>query len=176
VNDYTSVAKPSTVSTVRYYFDTEFMEDGTVIELLSIGIVAEDGRELYAISSEANVEHANEWVRENVLPHLHDGRAMRTRKQIRDDIVELVGNDGHPQFWAYFADYDWIVMCQLFGTMMDLPFAWPQFCMDVKQWAVQLGNPTLPKQDSVKHNALNDAHWVRKTWESLYTYATKDIE
>lgn len=35
---------------MRYFFDTEFYEDGKTIDLVSIGIVAEDGRELYAVN------------------------------------------------------------------------------------------------------------------------------
>lgn len=31
------------------------------------------------------------------------------------------------------ADYDWVVLCQLYGTMMDLPKGWPMYCRDVKQ-------------------------------------------
>jgi hypothetical protein len=30
---------------MRYWLDTEFIEDGKTIDLISIGIVAEDGRE-----------------------------------------------------------------------------------------------------------------------------------
>jgi len=37
---------------MRYWYDTEFIEDGSTIDLISIGIVAEDGREYYAISTE----------------------------------------------------------------------------------------------------------------------------
>lgn len=33
---------------MKYFLDTEFHEDGKTIDLISIGIVAEDGREYYA--------------------------------------------------------------------------------------------------------------------------------
>ena len=36
----------------RYFYDTEFIEDGTTIDLVSIGIVDEAGREFYAVSTE----------------------------------------------------------------------------------------------------------------------------
>jgi hypothetical protein len=29
---------------MRFWFDTEFIEDGKTIDLMSIGVVAEDGR------------------------------------------------------------------------------------------------------------------------------------
>ena len=35
---------------MKYFYDTEFIEDGSTIELISIGVVAEDGREYYAVS------------------------------------------------------------------------------------------------------------------------------
>ncbi len=36
----------------RYFYDCEFIEDGRVIDLVSIGVVDEHGREFYAISTE----------------------------------------------------------------------------------------------------------------------------
>jgi hypothetical protein len=55
---------------MRYYYDTEFIEDGSTIDLISIGIVAEDGREYYAQSSEFNLKKASQWVWDNVLGQL----------------------------------------------------------------------------------------------------------
>ena len=54
----------------RYFFDTEFIEDGRTIDLISIGIVSSDGREYYAQSCEFDVNAANQWVWDNVYPHL----------------------------------------------------------------------------------------------------------
>ena len=34
---------------MRIFYDTEFLEDGKTIDLISIGMVAEDGREYYAV-------------------------------------------------------------------------------------------------------------------------------
>lgn len=147
-------------SKTRYWFDTEFMEDGTVIELLSIGMVCEDGREYYAASYEADHSHANDWVRENVLPHL--GVRFVPRRFIAEQLVKFTKGAQHPpEFWAYYGDYDWVALCQLFGTMMDLPESWPMFAMDVKQLCVSKGNPKLPEQTSTEHNALDDARWTR---------------
>ena len=36
----------------RYFYDCEFVEDGRVVDLVSIGVVDESGREFYAISTE----------------------------------------------------------------------------------------------------------------------------
>jgi hypothetical protein len=154
---------------VRYWFDTEFMEDGQRIELLSIGVVCEDDREFYAEDSEADWSHANDWVKANVLPHL--GLALMSRKLIASKLVEFVkAGRGKPQFWAYYGDYDWVVLCQLYGRMIDLPDGWPMFAMDLKQKCVEAGNPTLPEQVGVEHNALADARWTRDAWLWLATH------
>ena len=145
---------------MKFYIDTEFIESGASrpIDLLSVAIVCEDGRELYLEDKDAATANANDWVRENVLPHLQGPRVSRTEIAYR--IRHFVGI-GKPEFWGYYADYDWVVFAQIFGTMMDLPKGWPMYCRDIKQLADSLGNPELPKQTSAEHHALNDAHWNR---------------
>jgi hypothetical protein len=228
---------------MKYFIDTEFLE-GTqkenfpislfrkntppTIDLISIGIVAEDGREYYAISKDFNLKEAWNrwqqrtgegdrnnteprlyWIRENVLkPIFHDlhWREERERGQVSkaqedcikyggwDDIFtysrlenlisrygktnkEIAADVKHfcsmgtayssldrstcsvmyfseldkdtlaeikthnmtevynevPEFYAYYADYDWVAFCWLFGKMMDLPNGFPMYCIDLKQ-------------------------------------------
>lgn len=152
---------------MKYFLDTEFMENGPhhPIDLLSIGIVAQDGTEFYAVNSEADHSHANQWVRENVLPHLNQNSAI-TLNKIRLGVINFIGSE-KPEFWGYYADYDWVVFCQIFGKMIDLPEGWPMFCRDIKQLCVSLGDPKLPKQTSTEHNALNDARWNKVAYDFL---------
>jgi hypothetical protein len=154
---------------MRYFLDTEFYEDGKTIDLISIGIVAEDGREYYAVSREAHLDRVSGWVRENVLPSLppQTDAAWKTRDQITTDLRSFLLVDGKPEVWGYYADYDWVVLCQLFGTMMQLPEGFPRFCMDLKQLSVELGSPQHPKQEKGLHNALWDARWNRELYAFL---------
>lgn len=55
---------------MRYWLDTEFIDDGSTIDLISIGIVCEDGRDLYLQSCEFDHRKSSEWVKDNVLSHL----------------------------------------------------------------------------------------------------------
>lgn len=151
---------------MKYFVDTEFIEDGKTIDLISIGIVAEDGRELYFVSSEFDASKANDWVKENVLSHLHPF-GQRTRSDIRQEVLDFIGED-KPEFWGYYADYDWVVFCWLFGKMIDLPKGWPMYCRDIKQLCDSLGNPKLPSQ-SKEHHALEDARWNRDAYDFLAT-------
>lgn len=168
---------------MKYFLDTEFIEDGRTIDLVSIGIVCEDGREYYAVSTEADLTKANPWVRENVLPHLpkYGDPAWKSREQIAYDLAErprehnrvatnrpFVRGDGDGvEVWAYFGDYDWVALCQLFGTMSDLPDVFPMYCHDLKQAmsrdCVDVTRDQLPPQVD-EHDALADARWVRDAY------------
>jgi len=238
---------------MKYFLDTEFLEGSQerplilkgklgnwmigkpkpTIDLISIGIVAEDGREYYAISKEFNLKEAwnrwqhsfnlnaklNEevpckeyWLRENVLkpvflellnkdnnfrkePSFYEkfpnigtftndfknvyftyeklryliNKYGKTTKQIAEEVKDFcitdysIAKDDNcnvitwvketptilgvikemhnpiiikhslPEFYAYYADYDWVAFCWLFGTMNDLPYSFPMYCIDLKQ-------------------------------------------
>lgn len=148
---------------MRFYLDTEFIEDGKTIDLISIGIAAEDGRVYYAESAESDHTKASDWVKTNVLRHLTG--VVTGRDTIASEIILFVGEK--PEFWGYYADYDWVALCQLYGRMIDLPKGWPKYCRDIKQLCDDLGNPKLPEQKSTEHNALQDALWNQEAYNFL---------
>jgi len=90
------------------------------------------------------------------------------------DVNECTFNT--PEFYAYYADYDWVVFAQLFGTMMNLPDGFPMYIKYMKgvnnditfdlalEKLQDLSN--YPKQDN-EHNALDDAKWNKKLYEFL---------
>lgn len=55
---------------MKYFIDEEFIEDGVTIDLISIGIVCEDGRELYLQSADFDPHMASQWVKDNVFGSL----------------------------------------------------------------------------------------------------------
>lgn len=84
---------------MRIYYDTEFVEDGRTVDLISIGMVREDGAELYLVNEEIDswiVSDSNgdnalydkitkgsnaEFLMTNVIPHLpikkrYDGKPI----------------------------------------------------------------------------------------------------
>lgn len=156
---------------MKFFFDTEFIERPSTIELLSIGIVAEDGRALYLENEEADTSQADDWIRQHVLANLVGGITQATRAEIKQAILAFVGNTTHdpPEFWAYYAAYDWVVFCWLFGRMIDLPKGYPKYCKDFKQYLDDRMIPkkALPKQSGVKHNALEDAKWLAQAYKKV---------
>lgn len=227
---------------MKYFIDTEFIEGfhkpflgkkRHFIDLISIGIVCEDGRTYYAISNEFNHKDADKWVKDNVikkLPQKHfngfninEAKLWKSNKQIAKDIIkfcsplhpitgkyyskEEVENDSNkevilkalPEFYAYYADYDWVLFCSLFGRMIDLPKGFPMYCNDLKQmlheYAERLSyyRPTRYHKEDIddtpevkynhltscrayeelenknEHNALADAIWNKKLYDYLQT-------
>ncbi len=146
---------------MRYFYDTEFIEDGRTIELISIGVVAEDGREYYAVSTEFDPGRAGNWVRAHVLPKLPSpsSQLWRSRRQIRADLEEFLDVNGSEpiELWAWLGAYDHVVLCQLWGTMPSLPRAIPRFTRELRQLWEDRGSPRLPPRSPDAHDALVDA-------------------
>lgn len=157
----------------RWFYDTEFNEDGRTIDLISIAFVAEDGSFYYAVSTEFDADKCNDWVKANVLPHLppRSSPAWKSRAEIADDIRAFLLDDhrGKPELWAYFGDYDHVALCQLFGRMVDLPKGMPFLTLDLKQRMIERGvkKEQLPKQSGTEHDALADARWARDAFAEL---------
>lgn len=148
----------------RFFLDTEFVAPGRghAISLVSVAIAAEDGREYYAEVRDADTSLASEWVVANVLPHLRGGDAIRNPSQMRTDVLAFVG--AAPEFWGYYAAFDWVALCQLFGDMDNHPHGWPFLAYDLRQALDAAGLSHIKQPDDAPHNALSDAQWVRDTW------------
>jgi hypothetical protein len=171
----------------RYFYDTEFIEDGSTIDLISIGIVADDGREFYAVSSEFSVRKlcSNPWLVENVRPSLpgretpgcrciagwhldKDDPVVRSRAQIARSVRDFILAGGPDvELWADYAAYDHVVLCQLFGRMIDLPDGFPMWTHDFQQEWERAGRPELPEQAGGLHNALADARHLHAQYQAL---------
>ncbi len=246
---------------MKYFLDTEFheytkkvtllgitIEKVNTIELISIGMVCEDGRTFYAISRDFDIPAAwnNGWLRENVLKSVYtdlikkesnfgrtyfaslmqfDLKGMKNlirwhgmgREDIADAIFEfcnphvktntqnwtdhlnkhrvLAGENINPHFYAYYADYDWVVFCWIFGRMIELPNGFPKYCRDLKQMYDEKQEsissragfdpeyktvealfikshglkqlPEYPQKSVNEHNALADAVWNKELYDFL---------
>lgn len=151
---------------MRYFLDTEFIEQPGSIQLISIGIKCQDGRKYYAISSGFEDRDADDWVRENVIDKLESNIPRLPISFIRQQVLDFIGSDV-PEFWGYYADYDWVVFCWIFGKMIDLPDGWPMYCRDLKQEMDRKNiRCHIPKPEG-EHNALVDAEWNERLHDHL---------
>lgn len=168
---------------MKIFYDTEFIDDGKTIDLVSIGMVAEDGTEYYAVSSEFDRWKfgTSKWLIRNVLPSLPttwkipwiphkplettiilpglDLRdpCVKIRAEIADDVGKFITGYDEPELWAWYGAYDHVALAQLFGAMIHLPEGIPMYTNDLKQECARLGNPRVPEQRHGNHNALEDA-------------------
>ena len=207
---------------MKYFIDTEFIEGfhkplfgkrRHYIDLISIGVVAEDGREYYAISSEYNFKDASSWVKQCVIEPLYydtihgDARNFlevdnyhkrfgKTNKQIAKEVKEFCkpqrlfeidkpikinySEIKNPEFYGYYADYDWVLFCSLFGRMMDLPKGFPMYCKDLKQMFDEKANSYTSEQLSkieyptVSHNVLEYLESSGKIDKPIHLKTHKD--
>lgn len=186
-----------------YSYDTEFIEHQVrvgiwpfgrkvrTIELISIGIVCEDGREYYAVNRDApwKAIRKHTWLRENVVPSLPQVRGdrrhhiparklaiqfgsprVKPHSQIADEVRDfLLAGDSAPELWADYGAYDHVVHCWLYGSMVDLPDGLPMFTRDIQQEA-DSNKIHIPDQESGAHNALHDARHVMRVLREEWGY------
>jgi hypothetical protein len=160
--------------TYRYFYDCEFIEDGRVVDLVSIGVVDEHDREFYAVSTEFEASRAVPWVRRNVLDKLPSPAdpLWRSRERIRDELYEFLVEPlrGRPaeqlELWAWYAAYDHVALAQLWGAMPALPREIPRFTKDLRQRWDDLGRPPLPEARG-RHDALVDARHNLARWRAM---------
>lgn len=167
----------------RYFYDLEFQEQQdehtglTTIFPISVGIVGEDGRELYLVNNsyfmweQLGLVKTSDWVRDNVLSYITP--ADRTKygynfKRFGMHIKHFISRAGQikdrrrVELWGYFADYDHVALAQCFGSMIQLPQPIPMFTKDIKQL---IGSQNIGFGPDNEHHALSDARWNKRVWD-----------
>jgi hypothetical protein len=155
---------------VRFFYDTEFIEDGLTIDLVSIGVVDEKGREFYAVSTEFDPDKAGQWVRDHVLAKLPSPAdpAWCDRATMRDRLMKFLSPRGERvELWAWFAAYDHVALAQLWGDMPALPRELPRFTRELRQRWEDVGKPVLPGPPDDAHDALADARHNLARWRVI---------
>lgn len=155
---------------MKFFYDCEFIEDGVTVELVSIGVVDEQGREFYAVSTAFDPARANDWVRTHVLDQLPSPSdpAWRSRAAIRDELLAFFqAVPGRIELWAWMAGYDHVCLAQLWGDMRALPRPIPRFTHDLRQRWEDAGSPPLPVAPDDQHDALADARHNLARWRAI---------
>lgn len=174
----------------KFFIDTEFIEKPGHLDLISIGIISENGDKYYAVNQNCDFSLANSWVKKNVIPALPvEGHPdWKNKETIAFEIiaflkqVEKIELYTHtyeslknlvPQhkieIWGEWSSYDWVCFCWLFGAMADLPVGFPMRPSDIIQYCedhLMLDSNSLPKSLEVenKHHALLGATTVRNRY------------
>jgi hypothetical protein len=140
---------------MRAYFDTEYARiSKKKISLASIGIIRDDGQQLYFISASSTYNPEDWWFKKNVRRHLkgprHSLREIASAVQeFLIPVHELVTRDGI---------HDYALLQDLTGPFWFKP-------TDIQDLWRSRGKPQLPKRPKKhRHHALEDAEF----YKSLY--------
>jgi len=191
----------ATVTDICY--DTEFLDDGDTIDLISIGLVVPQGSgqrdlEYYAVNADCHFDRVREhdWLWANVVPHLpttkadwvdpNQGRAVtqldrraacvKPKWVIANEVRDLITRKTvDPNLWAYYAAYDHVVLAQLWGPMSNLPDGIPMWTHDLMQLCEQYPEVKKPEPSDDEHNALADAQWNARLLRRLRDAATNEL-
>ena len=144
---------------MRVYLDTEFADwDDPDTDLISLALVAKDGREFYAERTDFDLRKCTRFVRLNVLPLLGASGVLRLdNSALKRAVQEWLAQIPQPEI-AVDYDGDWALLARLLGSdMLD------------GLTVINIYN-TLDKEkleayyvlhDAPRHHALHDARALR---------------
>ena len=155
---------------MKLFFDTEFTGLQKNITLISIGIVAENGKKFYAESADYDESQCNDWIQKNVLAHtiLAKNEALAARlgadesttvvlgrkADIRHELGEWLKQFDNVQFVSDVCHYDMVLLIDIFGTAFDLPGNVSAVCFDINQ-------------EIAKHYGISDREAFDKSREDI---------
>lgn len=162
---------------MRYFYDTEFLQTPTGYDLISIGVVAEDGRIYEAVSAEADWDTISEdsWLTDNVVRHLPGQEEWKSRSLIAHELFYFLTEDNkQPELWGWFASWDHTCLSKLYGDIPS-PDWLPDFTHDLR---AVLDYVNLPRSVYrrlpiwvVDHSAIADAWKTKETYDVVAQHA-----
>jgi hypothetical protein len=158
----------------KLFFDTEFTGLHQNTTLVSIGIVAEDGRELYHHLSDYDYGQIDNWLRKNVLANLGSAPPIRTI-QLREIIEFFITPYERVELWGDCQSWDWVLFVNLWGHAFGVPEKIYYIPFDISTLMAAKGiDPDINREEfsglvgnPQKHNALWDAKVIKACYEKL---------
>lgn len=148
---------------INIFFDTEFTGLQQNTSLISLALVAEDGRALYIESNNFDRTLVDDWIAQNVIDSLfilqpkhfedssvkfgyadgylynplqwNDGAIVYTKDDysVKDAIVSWLSLYEQVQIISDCSSYDWVLFCEIFGGALNLPEHISPYCHDINQ-------------------------------------------
>ncbi|GAB7057366.1 polyadenylate-specific 3'-exoribonuclease AS [Paenibacillus sp. YK5] len=172
---------------MKVFFDTEFTGLHQNTTLISIGLIAEDGRTFYAELTDYDKNQVDEWIQKNVIDNLiiHNSRKnyyyvtdtdeiyLGDSEKIRRKLTEWIEQYESVEVWSDCLSYDWVLFNQLFGHAFNIPknvYYIPfDICtlMKIKGVDPDVNREEFAGMTGEKHNALHDAKVIKACYEKL---------
>lgn len=182
---------------MKLFFDTEFTGLHKNTTLVSIGIIAENGKTFYAELTDYDQKQIDEWLEKNVIANLTIDKDSLGK--FGDDANWIVRGDTESVkyyleewlkqfekvvFWSDCLSYDWVLFNHIFGHAFSIPenvyyipfdictlFEHKGIDADIsRERYAEITNDKGQNQTSeymMKHNALYDAKVIKLCYEKL---------
>jgi len=186
----------------KIFFDLEFSGLHKLTTAVSIGLVAEDGREFYAEFTDYDEHQIDEWLHKNIMSKLilngysfeqhYDPEAETVHvkgdteliKNTLTEWLEPYKEDGI-EMWGDCLAYDWVLFIGIFGNAFDIPshiyYLPMDICTalklcgedpDINREEYAYGKDDLEGAEKDKHNALADARTQMEVYKKLFAKLT----
>lgn len=181
---------------MKIFFDTEFTGLHQYTTLISIGLVAENNATFYAEFTDYDETQLNDWLRTNVIKNLQlrEGSVLGVEHTstgtIRQDVVrdntetikkhleDWLAEFEKVEMWSDCLAYDWVLFCQIFDGAFHIPKNIYYIPFDICTLFKLKGiDPDISREPYAfdgtdpgriqKHNALWDAHVIKKCYDKL---------
>lgn len=157
---------------MKVILDCEFTQLNASAKLISLALVAEDGREFYAeLTDSYELQGCSEFVIEHVLPQLDQNTHGRTVAEAQAGLAKFIGGfDGVVQICSDAPDWDWEFFCELMyvngkwpGNVMNQPGNLIKMLND----KIQDDDHALEDQPELPHHSLLDARQLAHIYRSV---------
>ena len=173
----------------KVFFDTEFtgLHKGT--SLISIGLIADDGKTFYAENAEYDKSQVDDWINEHVIAntsYLKESGNMEIASTslsnfyhvegidgIKTDLMDWLNQFDTVEIWSDCLAYDWVLFNDIFGHAFNIPKNVYYIPFDICTLFKTKGvDPDINREEFAgivgsKHNALHDAKVIKACYEKL---------
>ncbi|WP_347929180.1 hypothetical protein [Pseudomonas helvetica] len=141
---------------MRLFLDCEFTQLSVAAKLISLALVAENGREFYVeLRDTWGAEDCSDFVKEIVLPKLWGGSYMLPIIDARMSLLEFLASfDSEIEIVTDAPQFDWELFCEL--TYAE--GRWPRNVRNFPTDATTLSPTTAGEK--LPHHALLDARII----------------
>lgn len=158
---------------MKIFFDTEFTGLKQDAELLSIGIIAEDGRTFYAEKANAKDLNVDDWIKDNVIAHFTGQGEFEKVEDLQERIEYFLKPYKSVEVWSDCLAYDWVLFNNIWGHAFNIPKKIYYIPFDICTLMKIRGvDPDISREEfsgikGSKHNALHDARAIKACYEKL---------
>lgn len=178
---------------MNVYIDTEFEGLWQDAKLISLGMISEDGKELYVEFTDIDVDMQDDWIKQNVLANTvyygnqdvlsivdENNYYAGNKTQIQGVLREWFRQFDDVQIVSDVSHYDFVKFIDIFGTAFDLPKNVCASCHDINQdiamyytisdkEAFDKNREQIIDTDMTgsKHNSLYDAKVIKNIYEKI---------